>query len=184
MIFFVLCAGEAATLLALICLYRAPSKVDTFSFLLSLPGVLFVCSSIILTLSISWVIRTFRISGLHIRKQLAMAAAANILMLILTVGSIEIVVRLFSTQTAAGEMILGVLLHPRKWSDVVALYKPMLEQMTHDNPFLIYDPILGWTLAPPPVEMLPGKTPVAPRDFALLGSACHSLTDARGILVC
>jgi hypothetical protein len=100
MIFFVLCAGEAATLLALLCLYRAPSKVDTFSFLLSLPGVLFVCSSIIMTLSISWVIRTFRSSGLHIRKQLAMAAAANVLMLILTVGSIEIVIVSFNSKSS------------------------------------------------------------------------------------
>lgn len=148
MLFFVLCVSEAATILALLCLYRAPSKVDTFSFLLSFPGVLFVCSSIILTLSISWVIRTFRISGLHIRKQLAMAAAANILMLILTVGSIEIVIRVLSTQTAAGETILGVPLHPRKWADVVALYKPVVERMAHDNPFTIYDPILGWTVAP------------------------------------
>jgi lysophospholipase L1-like esterase len=148
MFFFILCTAEAATLLALLCLYRAPSKVDTFSFLLSLPGVLFLCSSIILTLSISWVIRTFRISGLPVRKRLAMACALNILILVLTVGSIEILVRIFSTHTAAGETIRGVLLRPRKWSDVVALYKPMLEQMTHDNPFTIYDPILGWTNAP------------------------------------
>ena len=77
-----------------------------------------------------------------------MAAAANVLMLILTVGSIEIVIRLFSTRTATGEAILGVPLHPRKWSDVVALYKPVVERMTLDNPFLIYDPILGWTVAP------------------------------------
>ena len=148
MFFFILCTGEAATLLALLCLYRATYKVDTFSFLLSLPGVLFVCSSIILTLSISWVIRTFRSSGLPVRKRLAMASAPNLLMLILTVGSIEIVIRILSTHTAAGETIRGVPLHPRKWSDVVALYKPVLERMTHDNPFTIYDPILGWTVAP------------------------------------
>jgi hypothetical protein len=148
MIFFVLCAGEAATLLALLCLYRAAYKVDTISFLLSLPGVLFVCSSIILTFSISWVIRTFRISGLSVRKQLAMASATNLLMLILTVGSIEIVIRFLSTQTAGGDTILGVPLSPRKWSNVVALYEPVLEGMTHDNPFLIYEPILGWTVAP------------------------------------
>lgn len=148
MFFLVLCVGEAATLFALLCLYRASSKVDTFSFLLSLPGGLFVCSLIILTLSLSWVIRTFRISQFHNRKQLAMAAAANVLMLILTVGSIEIMVRLLSNQTAAGETFRGVSLHPRKWSDVVALYKPVLEQMIHDNPFMIYDSILGWTVAP------------------------------------
>ena len=29
-VFFILCIGEAATLLALLCLYKAPSKVDTF----------------------------------------------------------------------------------------------------------------------------------------------------------
>ena len=148
MLFVVLCVGEAFTLLALLCLYRASSKVDTFSFLFSLPGALFVFSSIILTLSISWVIRTFRISGFHNRKQLAMASATNVLILILTVGSSEIVIRLLSARTVVGETIQGVLLHPRKWSDVVALYKPVLEQMIHDNPFLIYDSILGWTVAP------------------------------------
>lgn len=148
MFFFILCVGEAAALLALLCLYRAPSKADTFSFLFSLPGVLFVCSSAILILSIRWVVRTLRISVSPARKQLMMAFATNILILVLTVGSIEILVRIFSTRTAAGETIRRVLLHPRKWSDVVALYKPVIERMTHDNPFLIYDPIMGWTVAP------------------------------------
>ena len=76
-----------------------------------------------------------------------MAFATNILILVLTVGSIEILVRIFSTRTAAGETIRGVLLHPRKWSDVVALYKPVIARMNHDNSVLIYDPTLGWTVA-------------------------------------
>jgi len=148
MFFFILCVGEGAILLALLCLYRAPSKVDTLSFLLSLPGVLSVCSSILVILSIGWLIHTFRSSGLPIRKRLAMAAAMNIMTVVLMVGSIEILVRTFSIQTVGGEIFRGFLLHPRKWAEVVALHKPVLERMTHDDPFLIYDPILGWTVAP------------------------------------
>ena len=77
-----------------------------------------------------------------------MASTLNILILVLTVGSIEILVRTFSVQTLGGETIRGVPLAPRKWSEVVALHKPVIERMAHEQPFLIYDPNLGWTVAP------------------------------------
>jgi hypothetical protein len=51
-----------------------------------------------------------------------MASTLNILILVLTVGSIEILVRTFSVQTLGGETIRGVPLAPRKWSEVVIDY--------------------------------------------------------------
>jgi hypothetical protein len=147
MIFFALCAGEAAILLALVCLYNAASRDSISSFLHSRPGVLFICSTIILTLSLIWVIRAIRSSSLDNRK-LVMAFATNLLMLILTVGSLETGIRLLSIQTSTGETFIGGPLYPRKWTEVTARYKAILERMTHEAPFQIYDPILGWTLAP------------------------------------
>lgn len=148
MFFFILCVGEATALLAVLCLYRASSKIDTFSFLLSLPGFLFICSLIMVIFSITWLIYTFRNSTFPIRKRLGMASTLNILLLVLTVGSIEILVGTFSVQTPGGETIHGIPLVPRKWSEVVALHKPVIERMAHEQPFLIYDPNLGWTVAP------------------------------------
>lgn len=147
MLFFVLSMGEAATLLALLCLYHAASRDSISSFLHSRPGLLFLCSSIILTLSLIWVIRAIRFSVLDNRK-LAMACATNVLMLILTIGSLDIGIRLLSVQTLTGQSFRGIPLYPRKWTEVVARYKAILERMTHEDPFLIYDPILGWTVAP------------------------------------
>ena len=147
MIYIALCVGEVAVFLALICLYRAAFYVDIFSFLQSRTGVLFLCSSIILTLSVLWVIRTIRFSSSDNRK-LAIACAMNALMLILTVSSLEIGIRLLSTSTSTGETFRGVPLYPQKWTKVVARYKATLERMTHEDPFLIYEPILGWTVGP------------------------------------
>ncbi len=61
-----------------------------------------------------------------------MASTLNIHILVLTVGSIEILVRTFSVQTLGGETIRGVPLAPRKWSEVVALHKPVIERMAHE----------------------------------------------------
>jgi len=147
MIFLALFAGEASTILAILCLYYASSHADIFSFLKSLPGILFLCSSITLGLTAIWVIGAIRSSRLNNRK-LTMAGATNVLVLILTVGSIEIGVRLLASRTLTGETFRGAPLLPHKWTEVTARYKAILERMTHEDPFLIYDPILGWTIAP------------------------------------
>jgi hypothetical protein len=72
-----------------------------------------------------------------------MAGATNVLMLILTVGSLETGIRLLSIQTSTGETFIGGPVYPRKWTEVTARYKAILERMTHEAPFQIYDPILG-----------------------------------------
>jgi hypothetical protein len=150
MIYVALCVSEAAILLALLCLYRAASYVDIFSFLQSRPGALFLCSIFILTVSIIWSVQAIRSKELDKRK-LAMDCAANFLMLTLTAGSAEVGIRLLSVQSMqvlTGESFLGLALYPRKWTEVVAHYKAVLERTTRGHPFLIYDRILGWTVAP------------------------------------
>jgi hypothetical protein len=52
-----------------------------------------------------------------------MAIGMNLVMLILTFGSVEILVRLLSKQTNAGETVLGVLLYPKEWPIFAAHHK-------------------------------------------------------------
>jgi hypothetical protein len=148
MIFFALCAGEAAIFLALVSLYRAATKPDIWSFLLSNPGLAFVCSSIIIVFSIGWAIRTVRNCAPTNKKYVFMAIGMNLVLLVMMLGSTEILARLLSKQTAAGETVLGVLLYPKQWSQVAAYHKKVIDEIAHEGSYVVYDPILGWTVAP------------------------------------
>lgn len=146
--FFALCAGETALFLALLSLYRAATKPDIWSWLLSTPGVVFLCSSIIIIFSIGWAIRRVKNCVPANKKYVFMAIGMNLFMLVLTIASTEILSRLLSKQTAAGETVLGVLLYPKEWSKFAAHYKKVIDEMTRESSFATYDPILGWTVAP------------------------------------
>jgi hypothetical protein len=148
MIFFALCASEAAIFLALVSLYRAATKPDVWSFLLSNPGWIFLCSSIIIVFSIGWAIRTVRNCVPTNKKYVFVAIGMNLVMLVLTLGSTEIVARLLSKQTAAGETVLGVILYPKQWSQVAAYYKKVIDEIANAKNYVAYDRILGWTPAP------------------------------------
>ena len=148
MIFFALCAGEAAIFLALVSLYRAATKPDVWSFLLSPPGLAFVCSSVVIAFSIGWVIRTVINCVPTNKKYVFMVIGMNLVMLLLTLGSTEILVRLLSTQTAAGETVLGRPLYPKRWSQVAAYHKKLIDEIAYAESYVAYDRILGWTMAP------------------------------------
>lgn len=148
MIFFALCACEAGIFLALLSLYRAVTKPDIWSFLLSNSGLAFVCSSIIIVFSIGWAIRTVRNCVPTNNKYLFMTAGMNLVMLVLTLGSTEILARVLSKQTVAGETVLGVVLYPKQWSQVATSYKKVIDEIAYEDSYVAYDRILGWTLAP------------------------------------
>ena len=148
MIYFALCAGEAAIFLALASLYRAATKPDVWSFLLSRPGLAFVCSFIVIVISIGWVIRTMIKCVPTNKTYVFMVIGMNLVMLLLTLGSTEILARLLSKQTAAGETVLGVILYPKQWSQVATYYNKVLDDIAHEDIYLAYDRILGWTMAP------------------------------------
>jgi hypothetical protein len=80
-----------------------------------------------------------------------MAIGMNLVMLILTFGSVEILLRLLSKQTNADETVetvLGVLLYPKEWSKLAAYRNKMIDEMAHEGSYYTYDRILGWTVAP------------------------------------
>jgi len=148
MIFFALCAGEAALFLALLSLYRAATKPDIWAWLISTPGMLFVCLSIIFISSFGWVIHTLKTCAPSNKRHVFMAVGMNLVMLVLTLGNTELLARVLSKQTAAGETVLGVLLYPKEWSKFAAHYKKRIDEMTRKGSFATYDRILGWTVTP------------------------------------
>ena len=69
-------------------------------------------------------------------------------MLVLTFGSTELLARILSKQTPAGETFLGVLLYPKEWSQFAAYYRNVIDEMHMKAVSPFYDPVLGWTVAP------------------------------------
>ena len=146
--FFVLCAGEAGILLVVLSLYRAAAKPDVTSFLCSLTGVVFLCSSIIVAFSVGWTIHAILKSNPSSRKLQFMAFGLNLVMLFLTLGTTEVMSFVLSKQTVAGETLLGVFLYPRKFSTFAAQRKQAMDQMVPESSYYVYDPLLGWTVGP------------------------------------
>jgi|CXWL01.1.fsa_nt_gi hypothetical protein len=148
MTFFMLYVTEAAILLILLSLYRIDSKPDLTSFASSLPGVLLIVCSLVVVFSITWIVRTFRAGTLGERKPMIMALGMNIFTLMLTIGSVEMLVRLLTVQAPAGPIFLGKSLYPRLWTEVVARHRVTLGRMTHESTYIVPDPVLGWTSPP------------------------------------
>jgi hypothetical protein len=150
--FFALCAAEAGMFLSLLGLYRAATKPDMWSFLDSTPGKLFLSSCIVTLFSIGIIVHILRRSAPKDKKRVALAISVNLVMLVLTLGSTEVLARNLSKQTAAGETFLGVLLYPKEWSQITAYYKDVLDEMVREGSFDVYDPILGWTVGPSRID--------------------------------
>ena len=146
-VFLALCVGEVSVSLIIVCLYYLAFYPDLHSFLHSFTAIFLLVSIIAMALSVIFIIYTVRTNGLTKRK-IAMMSATNLLMLILTVGSVEIGIRLIAKPTLTGETFRGILLKPRQWSRVKAQYDEVLQQIDQGHAFLIYDPLLGWTVAP------------------------------------
>jgi hypothetical protein len=144
--FFVLCAGEAGIVLVVLSLYRAATKPDVSSFLCSLPGVVFLCSSMIVAFSVGWTIHAILTSNLSCRKHQLMALGLNLVMLFLTLGTTEVMSFVLSKQTAAGDTLLGVLLYPKHWSAGTAQRKKAYDEMVPESSYYVHDPLLGWTV--------------------------------------
>ena len=146
--FFALCAAEAGIFLSLLGLYRAATKPDLWSFFTSAPGYIFVCSSIVTVFSFGVIVRTVRKSVPANKRHIAHAIGMNLLMLILTIGSTELLARVFSKQTPTGETLFGIVLYPKDWSQFAAYYRKVVDKMATEGSSVAYDPMLGWTVAP------------------------------------
>ena len=146
--FFALCAAEAGTFLSLLSLYRAATRPDILSFIHSTPGLTFLCATIVTVLCIAVITHRFIKSDSQDRKPLFQLIVMNLVVLILTLGTMETFARFQSRQVPGGRTLFGVQLYPREWSQVVSFYEKMLEEMEDEGSYVIYDPNLGWTVAP------------------------------------
>ena len=146
--FLALCAAESGLLLLLLSVYRGALKPDVSSFVFSPPGIVFIVSVVIILLSVRWIVSTFNALGSLKMKYLMMEAGMNVLMLFLLILSAEIVVRSLSKDTDAGEALFGIVLYPRQWGAIVDERHAVLDKMTAEGSYLIYDEREGWTIAP------------------------------------
>jgi hypothetical protein len=81
-------------------------------------------------------------------RRVAMTLALNILPLALVVGAGEILTRVLTEQTPEGAQFMGTLLLPRDWGFEVARNRALLERVRNEEPYLVADELLGWTVGP------------------------------------
>ena len=159
MIFLALYACEAGIFLALLSLYRAATRSDIWSFLRSNAGWMFLCSSILIISSLGWAIHMVRKCAPTKIRTMYLWMGMNLVMLVLMLGSVEILARVLSKQVGTGqiesgqvhrldERLLGRILYPQQWSQFSANTKMVIDRMVHEGSYLAQDRILGWTITP------------------------------------
>ena len=146
MIFFALCGLEVGIFLALLSLYRAATKPDAWSFLLSSPGIVLFCATLIIVFSIGWTVRILWNGGQ--KRKVFMEIIMNLVMLVLSVGSAEVLGHLLEKQTASGETVLGVVLYPKHWSKFASYHQKVIDRMAQEGSHNTFDQVLGWNLTP------------------------------------
>ena len=135
--FFALCAAEAGTFLSLLSLYRAATRPDILSFIHSTPGLTSFCATIVTVLCIAVITHRFIKSDSQDRKPLFQLIVMNLVVLILTLGTMETFARFQSRQVPGGRTLFGVQLYPREWSQVVSFYEKMIEEMEDEGSYVI-----------------------------------------------
>lgn len=151
--FLILGACEAGMFLLVLSLYRAATRPDIWSFLLSTPGWTFLLASTIVAFSIVWAIRILKKCDLANNRAMQLWITMNLVTMMLMLGSAEILARLLSGQVASGraqhldEMLLGRVLYPLDWGRFAENFRVVIDRMNHEGSFLVYDPTLGWTVA-------------------------------------
>lgn len=134
--------------LALLSLYRASTKPDGLSFVFSTPGIVFLASAITFALFLGWLIRALPRSSRLNRRQTYMAISVHFVTLALLIGSLEMMARFASKQTASGETLLGSVLYPKNWLNFSHYYHGIIDEMRRDGSYLMHDENLGWTILP------------------------------------
>ena len=81
-------------------------------------------------------------------SRFALTLALNLLPVALVVGAGEIGTRMLTERTPEGEQFMGTLLMPRDWGYEVARNRALLERARHEDPYLVADQLLGWTVGP------------------------------------
>jgi hypothetical protein len=113
---------------------------------LSSPGAVLFGASAIALFSIGWTVWILRKIGQ--KRKVFMEIIMNLVMLVLAVGSAELVGHLLVKQTASGETVLGVVLYPKDWSKFASYYQKVIDRMAQESSHNTFDGVLGWGLTP------------------------------------
>ncbi|HKX04575.1 MAG TPA: hypothetical protein VJX71_18930 [Methylomirabilota bacterium] len=81
-------------------------------------------------------------------KPFAVTLTLNVLSMVLMVAAGEIVTRVLTVQTPEGAQLIGTLLLPRDWGFEVARNRALLDRTRLEEPYLVSDELLGWTVGP------------------------------------
>src|SRR5215471_925254 len=138
--------GELCAVLVVLALYRLDGSMSPF--LSSRTGLLCLASGSGLVLSGLMVIIEFRRSRLSESGPFALTVAMNLIVVVLSVGSGELAVRLLSTNTEYGVQLGSRLLYPREWEDLVSRHSAALHNVSTWQTVLVSDELLGWTVGP------------------------------------
>ena len=138
---------EASGLMALLAVYRNGDKPlnmlvtgkDRPFFLAGLLGVL-VCSVYLVT--------RYRRTFIGQRRKFWLTVAMNIATVALAFLTGEATVRLLTSSTPLGPVVLNTPLLPRSWDAAVARNRELLERAPSNISYFVPDGSLGWTVGP------------------------------------
>jgi hypothetical protein len=140
---------EAAVLLALVGIYKAPAL--DWTVLSTRAGIALIAGGIGLIASIWFLVRETEASGSLRGKAFALGLTTNLLTGLVAFLLMETMIRVAATTTSKGIVVGSVVLQPT-WPELTAQSREVLAGVapwgTWDASYFVYDPELGWTVGP------------------------------------
>lgn len=140
--------GEVCFVLVALSFYRFNTKGNVLSFLSSRPGILFAAGVLGAFLSAGVIVYQFLKYRLSNGKQFIKIGMMNLVVVILTVGSTELVLRAVSLNSQGWTFLGNIKLYPRSWSSLAKENFRILDEASEKPTYLVYDDQLGWTVGP------------------------------------
>ncbi len=148
MLLFCLYTAECALLLVGLGLFRAAAKPSLLDFLHSTGGLVTIGAAMIGCAAWVLVYRGVQRADPKRRRLHVVTVGLNLFTLVLVGGAAEVMIRALSIETPEGPRFGNVLLFPRRWEEVVSRHRAVIDKMAEGGAYVVYDPDLGWTLAP------------------------------------
>jgi len=137
-------AFEAAGVVCALAAYKRGDR-PFLPFLGTRTGGFLVAAAVTAACSALIVVGRVRSRG---ARETLLALAINLLVVATSLSGAEIGVRLLSSTSESGTSFLGRQLLPRDWGTTSAQYRQLLRKADDDGSFLVFDPVLGWSIAP------------------------------------
>lgn len=138
--------AECAAVLGLVAGYRFVEKQSLSVFLRSASGIVTIASAMLACGLVAWVLRCCRQDSRAGSRRWMLAVAMNVLVVGIVVLVGEMGLRVLAVRTNLGERVGGLLLLPRNWNQTVRIYTDILDRADEREPYMVPDPVLGWTV--------------------------------------